>query len=304
MYLSKVLKQYTIVPDRVVLDDQHVQALRSAEENAQQQEAERKQQQEAERRRSEERARLVRLQQEQQERESRERAWEAQRQEREAECRRQCERLTEQARREEEELKEQARQEGEQSRADARQEAARIVTEAETKKFEIRETAYREGHHQGHQEGLAQGKEEGRNEVNQLGKTLQDIIMEINAQRAELVRKAEPKVVDLALAIARKVIHTEIAENKDIIRELVRESIQRLKKREQVVVRVNPDDLENLKEYKNDLLLVFNEIDELDIREDRNVARGGCLVETESSMVDSRLETRLDKIEKEINRLK
>lgn len=187
---------------------------------------------------------------------------------------------------------------------EAQVKAEAIVTAAEGKQFEIKEHAHRLGHEEGFEEGKRKGIETGRGELDVLGRNLQDITVELNNRREEILQRAEPRVVDLVLAIAHKVVYTEIAENRDLIQELVREAIRRLKTKEQIIVRINPDDLKSLKEYKNDLLMIFSEIEDLDIREDRNVTRGGCMVETEASQVDARIETRFGAVEREINRLK
>jgi len=95
-----------------------------------------------------------------------------------------------------------------------------------------------------------------------------------------------------------------VAENRNVIRELVSESIKRLRTREQVVVRVNEEDLENLKEYKSELIMIIDSLEDVDIVADAKVDRGGCIVETENSMVDSRIETRMNKLKDEIEKLK
>jgi len=305
MSLSKVIKKYQLVNNLLVLDTRHlkeheleVNPLPSKEEEEKEQLIKDKENLELERQKLEEWRQNLEHQQEQIEQRLRE--LEHQREELE----KGKESIIQEGQNKARQLEEQAQQEKEKIIQQAYQEAEKIVNQAETQKFEIKEKAYQEGYQKGWEEGKIKGVEEGRKELNQLGKSLQDIIIEINNKRAEIIQKAEPKIVDLALAIARKIIQTEVRENKEIIRELVRESIQRLKNREKIVVRVNPADLESLREYKNDLMMIFSEIDDLEIKEDRSISPGGCVVETEATTVDSRLELRMGKIEREIDNLK
>jgi flagellar assembly protein FliH len=110
------------------------------------------------------------------------------------------------------------------------------------------------------------------------------------AERAEQLLRAESQLVDLAIAIARRVIAREVSLDPSIVRGLVREGLGALGDRDQVVVRVGTFFSEAVDELKAEL------VDEhLDARVvvDPALAHCGCVVETKLGEVDESIDERL-----------
>src|SRR5262249_50298598 len=103
---------------------------------------------------------------------------------------------------------------------------------------------------------------------------------------------AEPELVKLAMAIAERIVHTEVAENKHVIVENVRSALTRLVNREVVTLRLNPTDLETIRQYR-DSILAASDVEHLRIVEDQRVDRGGVVVETEAGTIDAKIATQL-----------
>ena len=105
--------------------------------------------------------------------------------------------------------------------------------------FQARARAEREA---GFREGQAAGLEAARAQlepvVQQLGRT----IAELTALRSRFRAEAERDVVQLALAIARKVLHRESSIDPDALLGLVKAALAKLDAREVHKVRLNPQD--------------------------------------------------------------
>jgi flagellar biosynthesis/type III secretory pathway protein FliH len=70
-------------------------------------------------------------------------------------------------------------------------------------------------------------------------------------------------------------------------------AIARLVDRESVTVRVNPSDLERMREHR-DAFLAAGEIKTFRVIEDQRVDRGGVVVETSGGSIDARISTQVN----------
>jgi flagellar assembly protein FliH len=74
---------------------------------------------------------------------------------------------------------------------------------------------------------------------------------------------------------------------------MARVAIGRLVEKESVTVRVNPGDLERMREHRDELLS-NGEIKNFRVIEDQRVDRGGVVVETDGGTIDARISTQVN----------
>lgn len=156
-----------------------------------------------------------------------------------------------------------------------------------------KEEAYKNGYSDGFQMGTAKGQEEAARisgEFNQL-------ITDVRNQRGEIFRQAELEIVELALAIARKIISVHAELMPDIVIDSARKAVKLLLDRTSLVVKVAPEQETFIRENLDRLYEMDDRIQKIDIETDRRVGPGGCMLDTESGNVDARIETELQNIE-------
>ena len=107
------------------------------------------------------------------------------------------------------------------------------------------------------------------------------------------MESAEPELVRLAIGIAERVLHQQIALDRGVVVEMAKVAIARLVDKESITVRVNPGDIERMKEHRDELL-DSGEIKNFRVVEDQRVDRGGVLVETDGGTIDARISTQLN----------
>ena len=78
---------------------------------------------------------------------------------------------------------------------------------------------------------------------------------------------------------------------------IISEAIARVSDREQIILKVNKEDIENVKRYKDRLSGVLDGIKSFSILEDSQVEPGGCIIETNLGFIDARIKTRIEQIE-------
>ena len=63
-----------------------------------------------------------------------------------------------------------------------------------------------------------------------------------------------------------------------------------------MVIKANPADVELIREHRDDWVRSLEGMEKLLIREDPQISRGGCIVETQIGDVDAQVEERLGKL--------
>lgn len=144
--------------------------------------------------------------------------------------------------------------------------------------------AAEEARRQGYEEGFAIGSEEAARTLAQRCGELEALAKSLG----EAHRRALEGLEDIALGIGWEALCKLLGESalaKDAMLAMVRHSLGRVKD-EAVVVRVNPGDLELLREH----------LPATGFAADASVELGGCVIEAGGGWIDARLETQLERL--------
>ena len=155
----------------------------------------------------------------------------------------------------------------------------------------IKAEAWREGFQLGYDEGLRLAAEEQHDTGTRLSALLQGVASDAE----ELVRGLEVQVVELALAIAEKVIAREARIDPEIVLNVVRSALSEVHDATELRIRANPDDVPLL-ETRWQEMLPRSTAERSELIADDLVERGGVLVETRIGYADSQLKTRLNQV--------
>ncbi len=166
--------------------------------------------------------------------------------------------------------------------------ALTLVSGAQARATEVEESAKTSGH----EEGYRVGKDAATDELKPVIVTLRELVEAVREARQSVISSAEPELVRLAMAIAERIVHTEVANNKNVIVENVRYALTRLVGREVVTLRLNPTDLETIRQYR-DSIVAASDVEHLRLIEDQRIDRGGVVVETEAGTIDAKIATQL-----------
>lgn len=190
-------------------------------------------------------------------------------------------------------LLETARQQAEKVIRTAQEEAALAVTEGREQAKQIHQKAQQQGWQDGYDQGVRQAEEEYTGRLEEANSIVQKAFRE----RQEIISGSEDEIVQLAMAVARKVISNELVVNPDSILEIVKKAILKVTDREEVTVRVNPENLDTTINSQDEISQSVKGIRKFKVLSDISVAPGGCVVETPNGNVDARIERQLDEIE-------
>lgn len=169
--------------------------------------------------------------------------------------------------------------------AEAEADAARIRAEAEKIKGDVervREDARKEGFAAGEAEGKARTTE---------------ALISLERRRERFYAGAEPEIVRLAVAVAEKVIGVIANERPDVVKDVVRQALER-SIGDRIVVRLNPEDYNTVMSENYEFKDVIDRTKRIMFKEDEGIVKGGCVVETEVGTIDAQLETQMEAIRK------
>ncbi len=152
----------------------------------------------------------------------------------------------------------------------------------------IQRAAFQEGYAEGERAGSEAALEQFRGSIASFGRTVQ----ELAAFKQKLRAEAEKELVELSLAIARRVVRRELSVDPTTVLALVRTCFDEYQRAEVHCVKVSPADFEAVSAYFEE-----NPAQNLEIRADSAVSAGGAVFETSQGQLDARVETQLGEIE-------
>lgn len=177
-----------------------------------------------------------------------------------------------------------------QERQQQQQQAQAQLEESEARWRQQLEQTHQQRYEEGFQAGVAAKEAEAREAVERMSQ-LHDAI---EAQRAQILREAEQLVVDLAVALARRVTGVQAALDSKILLRAMRDALEQLGAQSELVFKVHPEDLNIARKFAQRWTEKVERDTALRVRPGEEVDRGGCLLEGEEANLDARLETQLE----------
>ena len=163
---------------------------------------------------------------------------------------------------------------------------AQAVVEAALLEAEAIRAAARE-------EGFAAGQAEALDAVAPVLAGLEQAALHARDHAEETAARLEADAVDLAFAVAEKILAATVAVDSAVVLEAVRGALRGVDDRERITLLVNPADLDLVRAASDELRATLGGIEHCEVQAERRVARGGALVRFADGQVDARVETKL-----------
>ena len=146
---------------------------------------------------------------------------------------------------------------------------------------------------QAYQEGFAAGMKDGRAESHAVAQRMHAMMLGLHRAMSQFEQSMAQEIMDLALDIARQMVRSSLEADPVIVLAVVREAIESLPQTYQhPSLTLNPEDAHMVREmlaqdYPGDVWRIV---------EDAQIERGGCRVETGSTEIDAKMESRWQRI--------
>ena len=142
----------------------------------------------------------------------------------------------------------------------------------------------------GYAEGAASGRREAEAKAAAAVEQLGQAIREIQALRPRLRREAGEDLLRLSLAIARRILHRELALDPEALLGIIHAAFTRIDDKENVKVRIHPSHAAALQAY------VARSGLRVEVQADAGLAPGGLVFETARGDLDASIDTQLREI--------
>lgn len=176
----------------------------------------------------------------------------------------------------------------------AKNESKEILKRTKKKVAEIEKDAYGKGE--------KKAFEDGKNKLEPVFEMFQEKIKELLEYQKEVYLKAEEGILALSLSLASRIIHHEVRAQKDLIIGAIKSATKKILSREQVTIRLNPEDMEYVLQNKPELKDDLKDIQQVAFKEDAAVGRGGCIIDTDFGSIDATVEKEFYELSKQLKK--
>lgn len=189
----------------------------------------------------------------------------------------------------------------------AKEEAVRVLEQAKTEadqwwqarrdedeafREQIRQDAHAEGFELGRREAESQVLEQYEARIAE-SKT---VLEHAHEAARRIVADSEPFLIELACAIAGKIVGRQLEETPEWVIEMVTAALQRSTGKESILLCVAPSQFSYVQSVRDELEAVIDAQAELVIVPDHSIKDRGCVIKTAFGSVDARVETQLTEI--------
>ncbi|NQS75781.1 MAG: hypothetical protein HQP61_04955 [Peptococcaceae bacterium] len=182
----------------------------------------------------------------------------------------------------------------------ARHKEQEIIDKAQSRGEQIKQEAYQNAFDKGHKKGSEAGYQDGLAQANEEAIAIRLQAEEVLAQAEKIRRQTletmEQEIVELAREIAEKLVSQQLALAPEMVIQIAEESLRLVADRLQVVLYINPQEMELVESRRDHLASLLPERAQLQCIADGEIQPGGCWVETEQGRVDATMKTRWDEL--------
>ncbi len=144
------------------------------------------------------------------------------------------------------------------------------------------ETLKKQAQDEGFQEGLVQ---------------LNRHLLDLEEQARKIYRDTQNSILKLALQAAKKIVGKELELHPETIVDIVMQALAPVKQSHRITIFVHKSEKELLETEKSRIKELFEHLQILTIQERNDIAPGGCIIETESGIINASVDNQWKALE-------
>jgi flagellar assembly protein FliH len=175
----------------------------------------------------------------------------------------------------------------------ARLEAERLERAAAAEAEELREAARRDGYQDGYNEGKASAEDALSVQLKEGKESIDSLISEALSSRDRLLDGMEGEIIDLVLAVAKKIVNVAIKNDDTIFEEMIKKALKQMKWEGKLTIRVNSAEYERFFPSGSARFVLGDETVTAAVIDDPSIEGGGCIVESDGEMINCGADSQL-----------
>lgn len=152
--------------------------------------------------------------------------------------------------------------------------------------------------------GVVQGLKQAENDFGSTLNAMSQICDQLNIIRETILKNSKNEMVELVLALSEKIIRHSVTEQNQTIIDTVETAIHQAVRSSEFYIYLHPDDMLIIQEHSQKFTSGLNGLDNIIVKVDPSVERGGCKVESDNCTVDATIASQFkvlqDTIRKEV----
>jgi flagellar assembly protein FliH len=145
-------------------------------------------------------------------------------------------------------------------------------------------------------EGVIEGWRQADKDFGTAALTLQSACNQLTNLHETILRNNLDEMHQLVMIIAEKIIRHSIDEQSTTILATIEDAIRLAVRSEEFQIRINPQDHEVIQAKKKELIDDISGLDNIDLKTDNSIERGGCILESVHCTVDATVGSQLQVI--------
>ena len=183
------------------------------------------------------------------------------------------------------------------------------VNELEKKKFQerveyevlqrlkaVEEKAFQEAYALGLSDGKTKAYKDSTDEIKESVSKLQGIITSLTELKGNMLLENEQHLIHTLFHFAKALALKEIKQDPASLLPVIRKAIESAQGEEEVVIKINPQDMEFLESVKIQAGNPVERLSRVKMEVLDSITRGGCVVETNYGVIDATIEQRVQKL--------
>jgi flagellar assembly protein FliH len=160
---------------------------------------------------------------------------------------------------------------------------------------EMEEKAYAQAYELGLHEGHDKAFEDSRADLHARLEKFDQFLLLLENLKVKILKENEAAIVQLIYQIASRIAMREIKMLQHPIVELLNELVQEVQGAENIVVKVNPDDLKYLEELRAKNVKEVEKLTRVQLNANPSIETGGCIMETNYGIINATIQKRVEK---------
>lgn len=148
----------------------------------------------------------------------------------------------------------------------------------------------KEAYNQGMKDKAAELQAEFQHAV----KAFADACQKIDNQRKQQLLQRRGEIINLVITLSKKILGQELSLPRNSIATILQAALEQAIESEEYYVTLHPDDLAFAEEKVPDLIASIRGLERIVFKIDKNMTRGGCLLESTFCSVDATIETQME----------
>jgi len=135
--------------------------------------------------------------------------------------------------------------------------------------------------------GVEQGRRQAEADFGSATSALTLVCDQLNTLRETILKNSKNEMIELVLSLSEKIIRHSVTEQNQTIIETVESAIHSAVKSSEFYIYLHPDDMHTIQDRIQGYISGLNGLENLIIKSDQTIERGGCKVESENCTVDA-----------------